>query len=87
MGQSGRGKTTLIDIIAGLQKVSNTTLQVDGLALDQEKFPTWRSQLGYLPQDSFFIDGTIRENLIWDTEQIPNDQKLFEVLKQVNALH
>ncbi len=87
IGQSGRGKTTLIDILAGLQKVSNTTLQVDGQTLDDEKFPVWRSQLGYLPQDSFFIDGTIRENLIWDTEQIPNDEQLFEVLKQVNALH
>lgn len=87
IGQSGRGKTTLIDIIAGLQKVSNTTLQIDGQSLDEEKLPVWRSQLGYLPQDSFFIDGTIRENLIWDTEQIPNDEQLFEVLQQVNALH
>lgn len=87
VGQSGRGKTTLIDIIAGLQKVSNSVLQVDGLPLDEKNLPVWRSQLGYLPQDSFFIDGTIRENLIWDTEQIPTDEQVFEVLKQVNALH
>jgi ABC-type multidrug transport system fused ATPase/permease subunit len=87
VGQSGRGKTTLIDIIAGLQKVTTTPLQVDGMSLDEEKLPVWRSQIGYLPQDSFFIDGTIRENLIWDTKQIPDDNELFEVLKQVNASH
>ncbi|MFT5964457.1 MAG: ABC-type multidrug transport system fused ATPase/permease subunit [Flavobacterium sp.] len=87
VGKSGRGKTTLIDIIAGLQKVSDTTLKIDGISLDEENFPVWRKQLGYLPQDSFFIDGTIRENLIWDTEQIPDDNQLFEVLQQVNGLH
>jgi ATP-binding cassette subfamily C protein len=88
IGQSGSGKTTLIDIIAGLQKAENTTaLHVDGLALNENKLPVWRNQLGYLPQDSFFVDGTIRENLIWDAEQIPDDNQLFEVLRQVNALH
>jgi ATP-binding cassette subfamily C protein len=86
VGQSGCGKTTLIDIVAGLQKVNDKVLQIDGQSLDKEKLPIWRSQLGYLPQDSFFIDGTIRENLIWDTEYIPNDNQLFEVLQQVNAL-
>lgn len=87
IGQSGRGKTTLIDIIAGLQKVGNTTLKIDGQALDYKKFPVWKSQLGYLPQDSFFIDGTIRKNLIWDAEEIPNDKQIFKVLQQVNALN
>jgi hypothetical protein len=33
----------------------------------------------YLPQDSF-IDGTIRENLIWDAEHIPDENEIFEIL-------
>jgi ATP-binding cassette subfamily C protein len=35
----------------------------------------------------FFIDGTIRENLIWDAEHIPDENEIFEILLQVNALH
>jgi len=67
VGQSGRGKTTLIDLIAGLQKPSSGRILVDGQPLDDELAPQWKAGLGYLPQDPFFIDGTLRENLVWDS--------------------
>ena len=83
-GKSGCGKTTLIDIIAGLQKTDSGVVVIDGKKLTEDQLPAWRNSLGYLPQDSFFIDGTIRENLIWDSGNRLTDEKLFEVLKQVN---
>jgi ATP-binding cassette subfamily C protein len=85
VGQSGCGKTTLIDILAGLQKVSDGAILIDGIPLNAGNLAIWRNSLGYLPQDSFFIDGTIRENLIWDSGNSLTDEKLFELLKQVNA--
>ncbi|PHR68775.1 MAG: hypothetical protein COA67_12445 [Lutibacter sp.] len=85
IGESGSGKTTLIDIITGLQDVPKGTITVDGLPLTKDQLPTWKSEIGYLPQDSFFIDGTIRENLVWDSKQNPTDSEIMEVLKQVNA--
>jgi ATP-binding cassette subfamily C protein len=81
VGQSGRGKTTLIDLIAGLQRPSAGRILVDGAVLvdaagpakatasadgtvtDVELLSRWKAGLGYLPQDPFFIDGTLRENL------------------------
>jgi len=87
VGVSGRGKTTLIDIIAGLQKPGKGSILSDGRLLDDEMLPSWKKSIGYLPQDSFFIEGTLRENLIWDSRQIPSDQRILEVLAQVNALH
>ncbi len=85
IGRSGGGKTSLIDIVAGLQKTAPGVLLVDGQNLTDEQFPSWKNSLGYLPQDSFFIDGTIRENLVWDSGKKPTDEQLFEVLKQVDA--
>ena len=85
VGKSGCGKTTLIDIIAGLQKSEDGVVVVDGVVLSDDKLPAWRSELGYLPQDSFFIDGTIRENLIWDSGSDLTDSQIIEVLKLVNA--
>lgn len=67
VGQSGRGKTTLIDLIAGLQKPDSGRILIDGRLLDDDLLPGWKSGLGYLPQDPFFIDGTLRENLVWDS--------------------
>ena len=97
MGQSGRGKTTLIDLIAGLQKPAAGRILIDGVVLDDELLPRWKAGLGYLPQDPFFIDGTLRENLVWDSggrgDRVNGsgggitDEEILEVLEQVNAAH
>src|SRR5690606_24842154 len=87
VGESGRGKTTLIDLIAGLQKPVSGIIYVDGKILDETLQPAWKKSIGYLPQDSFFIEGTLRENLIWDSRQKITDEKIWEVLSMVNAVH
>mgnify|MGYP000218166460 CR=1 FL=1 len=87
IGKSGCGKTTLIDIVAGLQEIKSGTITIDGKNINKEKLSYWQNSLGYLPQDSFFIDGTIRENLIWDSTQKITDKAIFKILKQVNAKH
>jgi ATP-binding cassette subfamily C protein len=87
IGESGRGKTTLIDIIAGLQRPDSGKILIDGRPLDQEILTQWKAGLGYLPQESFFIDGTLRENLVWDSGGEIRDDEIMEVLEQVNAVH
>jgi len=87
VGQSGRGKTTLIDMIAGLQKPSDGSIVIDGRLLDDTLLPGWKAGLGYLPQDPFFIDGTLRENLAWDRGDDITDEEIMTVLEQVNAIH
>ncbi len=87
VGQSGRGKTTLIDLVAGLQKPAAGRIMIDGVLLDEELLPRWKAGLGYLPQDPFFIDGTLRENLVWDSGGEISDGEIMAVLEQVNAAH
>jgi ATP-binding cassette subfamily C protein len=86
IGESGRGKTTLIDIIAGLQKPDSGKILIDGRPLEQGILQQWKAGLGYLPQESFFIDGTLRENLVWDSGDDISDREIMEVLEQVNAV-
>ena len=87
VGQSGRGKTTLIDLVAGLQRPAAGRILIDGVMLDDELLPRWKAGLGYLPQDPFFIDGTLRENLVWDSGGEITDEEIMSVLEQVNASH
>ena len=85
--ESGIGKTTLIDIISGLQKPASGSILIDGKVLDAEVLASWKSVIGYLPQYPFFIDGTIRENLVWDSGSAISDEKIKNVLESVNAYH
>ena len=87
IGESGIGKTTLIDIIAGLQKPEAGCIMVNNRLLDDDLLDGWRAGIGYLPQDPFFIDGTIRENLTWDSPGHISDQEIWKTLEQVNAAH
>ncbi len=85
IGQSGIGKTTLIDLVAGLQKPDNGQIFVDDICLDDKLLSQWKKSIGYLPQDPFFIDGTIHENLVWDSDEHVTNDQIWEVLRLVNA--
>lgn len=62
VGQSGAGKTTLIDLILGLLKPSEGFILVDGMDI-QNNMSTWRKNLGYVPQHIYLIDDTILKNV------------------------
>ena len=81
------GRQRLLDLIAGLQKPDAGIILIDGNPLNDDLMHGWKAELGYLPQDSFFIDGTLRENLVWDSGSGITDEEILDVLGQVNATH
>ena len=85
VGRSGCGKTTFIDLLSGLQRPLSGELLIDGKKITEDIMPAWRSIIGYLPQDSFFLDGTIRDNLIMDSKKDISDLFIWDTLKSVNA--
>jgi len=74
-------------LIAGLQIPVSGEIRIDGQLLEQTNRSAWKTGIGYLPQDAFFIDGTLRENLIWDSHKEISDIEINEVLHLVNAAH
>jgi ABC-type multidrug transport system fused ATPase/permease subunit len=62
VGSSGAGKTTLADLILGLHKPDSGTLFINDVCYpDPSTIP--RGAFGYVPQDPFLIDDTIRRNI------------------------
>lgn len=60
-GSSGGGKTTLIDVIAGLLEPQAGTISVGGQPLGGG----WGGTAAYVPQDGFLFHDTVRRNLDW----------------------
>jgi len=65
MGASGAGKSTLADVLMGLITPDSGALMVDGKIVEGGLRQAWRSQVAYVPQETFLFHSTIRDNLLW----------------------
>lgn len=63
-GQNGAGKSTTLQLIAGLTTPSNGRLTVAGIDISELDPVDWWRQLSWLPQRSVLIPGTVRDNLV-----------------------
>jgi len=82
IGESGSGKSTLVDLIIGLHRADQGKIQIDNNFVDNTNLLSWRSQVGYIPQQVYLFDGTIAENVCFGRNE---DKQLLEtVLKQAN---
>ncbi len=63
IGVSGSGKTTIMNLLLRFYKEDSGAVMVDGVALKNEHTAHWRDHIGYVKQDIFLLDGTIRENI------------------------
>ncbi|MEH7401759.1 ABC transporter ATP-binding protein, partial [Gottfriedia acidiceleris] len=70
IGESGAGKTTLVDIILGLFRPEKGSVSVDGIEIHQLG-SKWQKNIGYIPQSIFLSDDTVRGNIAFG---IPSDQ-------------
>jgi ATP-binding cassette subfamily C protein len=62
VGPTGAGKTTLIDLILGLLVPTSGSILIDGSNLRQN-VSGWQRKIGYVPQDIYLIDDTVRRNV------------------------
>lgn len=63
VGTTGAGKTTLSDLLLGLISPTKGRILVDGTVIDQKNVRAWQQTVGYVPQDIFLTDATIKENI------------------------
>jgi len=65
VGPSGAGKTTIADLLMGLIIPNEGSILIDGKEFAPERMKVWREQIGYVPQDTFLFNDTLRGNLSW----------------------
>ncbi|MCC7551745.1 MAG: ABC transporter ATP-binding protein/permease [Methanobacterium sp.] len=62
-GPSGAGKSTVADLVMGLIKPEMGNVTVDGIPISDKSLASWRSEIGYVAQETFLFNETIRFNL------------------------
>lgn len=82
VGESGAGKTTIIDILLGLLKVQDGTITADGTDINVH-YREWLKNVGYIPQTIFLLDSDIRHNVAFGVadEEI-DDERVWHALKE-----
>lgn len=78
-GASGSGKSTLVDLLLGLHTPTSGRILVDGKPLSRAHLASWRSMIGYVPQDIYLMDETIAENIAFGIESSSID---YEALRK-----
>lgn len=81
VGTSGSGKTTLMNLLLRFYKETEGEIFVDGKKLTDENIQSWRRMIGYVKQDIFIIDGSIKENIAFGENHI-DEALLRKAVKQ-----
>ena len=83
-GHSGAGKSTIADLVMGLILPYRGRVVVDGKPLSPERLKSWREQIGYVTQDTFLFNDSVRANLLWARPEA-SEEEIWRTLKLAAA--
>jgi len=83
IGPSGAGKTTIVDLILRLLRPTSGRILLDDLAIDGIGLRQWRKKIGYVSQDIFLVNDTIRNNIVFYQPDLSDD----EIMKAAQMAH
>lgn len=86
-GPSGGGKTTVFGLIERYYQPDKGEILIGSQPINEVSMLSWRTQLGYVSQESSMMSGTIRDNLTYglqDADEI-SDNQLWEVAEMAYA--
>jgi ABC-type multidrug transport system fused ATPase/permease subunit len=80
VGASGSGKTTLMNVLLRFYEEQKGEIRVDGVRIREDNTRNWRNMMGYVKQDIFLIDGSIRDNITFGDEH-PDEERLMQAIR------
>ena len=86
VGPTGAGKTTLVNLLMRFYELNSGDITIDGISTKDMKRETVHSLFGMVLQDTWLFEGTIKENLCFNTKNLSN-KKIEEVCKAVGVDH
>ncbi|MBQ7428316.1 MAG: ABC transporter ATP-binding protein [Butyrivibrio sp.] len=80
VGESGAGKTTMINLLIGFCLPTSGSLLIDGHDITEINLRTYREYLAVVPQNTVLFSGTIRENILYGEDNVSEEmlQKVID---------
>ena len=85
VGQSGSGKSTIINLLLRFYAVEHGAIKVDGKSIQEFNLTAYRRNLGIVPQEVILFGGTIRENISYG-KPAATFEEVEDAARQANAL-
>ena len=86
VGPTGAGKTTMVNLLMKFYDINSGDIRIDGVSTKDLKRENIHELFTMVLQDTWLFDGTIKENIIYNQENI-TDEKIKEVCKEVGLHH
>lgn len=86
VGPTGAGKTTLVNLLMRFHEIQSGDIKIDGISTRDMKREEVRSQFCMVLQDTWLFEGTVGENLVYNTENV-SEEKIEAACKAVGLDH
>ncbi len=84
VGHTGAGKSTVINLLTRFYEADSGAISIDGIAINSLKKSALREAMGYVTQESFLFNGSVRENLVLARENA-TEEEMWDALRAANA--
>lgn len=83
VGESGAGKSTILNLVIGFNQVNSGEVLIDGHNMKDIDLRSYRKHLAVVPQTSILFSGTIRDNITYGVDNV-DEATLDEIVKAAN---
>ena len=81
IGKNGIGKTTIAQLLTRMLDASEGEILIDGINIKNWDLKSFRSQIGYVPQDVFLFSDTVKSNILFGTDEKKSDEVITKFAK------
>ena len=85
VGASGAGKSTVVNLVIGFLRPTEGRILLDGVDMEALDLRSYRRFVSVVPQESILFEGTIRDNVTYGLDDVPEDV-VRQALADANAL-
>ncbi len=83
VGESGAGKSTVLNLVIGFDKATEGQVLLDGRNMKDLDLRSYRKHIAVVPQTSILFSGTIRDNITYGMEHVSEEQ-LWDAIRAAN---